>query len=212
MQKFNVVTPLARFENLQKLIDMLRPHNIQWHIITDEDNPNSHSVSFDEEWIHHYICPNNEVVFWNRCNHAMNWFLDNIPIERDSMYSFLNDDDAYEPNYFENLNGIVEADVENRKVIITSMKRGIQTPKEAIWERQHPTTTIYAISENLKVGKIGLEQITVRGEILERGHRFPLDQCGDGMFICDIAHNNYTVLAAGLFVLFNYFEPGRWSI
>lgn len=209
--KFNVVTPLARFENIPKLIEMLRPHNIKWHVITDEDNEKSNNISFNETWIYHYICPNNKVIFWDRCNHAMNWFLDTFPIEEDSMYCFLNDDDAYEPDYFNNLDRVISEDPNNRKVLICSMKRGDRMPDGLMFERQHPPTTLYAEEQNIRVGGVGLEQITVKGEILKRGHRFPLDQCGDGLFICDIAYKNHTILIRDLYILFNYFEPGRWN-
>ena len=53
---YHIITPLARYENLNKLITMLEPKNIQWHVITDNDS--KFKLQFNRDWIHYYICQN----------------------------------------------------------------------------------------------------------------------------------------------------------
>ena len=70
-------------------------------VITFPQNYDSKfKLKFDQQWIHSYICPNKENEFFKRCNYAINWFLDNCPIVEEDMYCILNDDDGYEPEFF----------------------------------------------------------------------------------------------------------------
>ena len=209
---FHVITPLARFHNIPKLVETLRPHNIQWHVITDANKTESQQSLFSESWIRHYVCPNNQVVFWDRCNYAMNWFMDTTELHDTDFYCFLNDDDAYEPEYFDKLDTVIQQQTTDISVVLTSMKRGYRIPSTAAPTRRHAPTTLYAVPESIHVGGIGLEQIAVRGRVLKQGHRFPLHHAGDGMFICDVSSKHPTALAPDIFVWFNYFEPERWDV
>ena len=199
---------MARFENIELLTKMLRPKNIQWHIITDEG---SNATIPKEDWIHHYICPNEGVNFWERCNNSINWFLDTSIIYANEMYCILNDDDAYEPNFFSKLDEICTQNPENSGVIICSMERGYNIPTSAMPERQHPTHKLWAHGDNIKVGSVGVEQIILSGTHISN-HRLPLEIAGDGMFIVDVVSKNGGMLAPDVTVLFNYFEPERWIV
>ena len=75
---YNVITPLNRFDNLRPLIASLAPQGIQWHVIMDDDLP--FRVQFKQEWVHEYVCPNRHQTFWDRCNFAINWFLNSYPL------------------------------------------------------------------------------------------------------------------------------------
>jgi hypothetical protein len=204
---FHVITPLARFENIHPLIAILKPHNIQWHVITDDDNKTP--LYFDEPWIHHYVCPNESIGFWARSNNSINWFLETQPIVDEDYYGVLNDDDGYENNFFQKLQTEIE---ENKPtdLIITSMKRGFHIPDNLPPVKQHPTTTLIATPENMVVCGVGVEQFFIKGKLLKQ-HRLPLTPYGDGELIVELVKQYETLYLPHLFVLFNYLEPGRWD-
>jgi len=202
MKKYNVITPLARFENIQPLVQMLLPKNVHWHVIIDADA--QYDVNFELDWVTKYICPNSGSIFWERCNNSLNWFIDTVELKEDEMYCILNDDDAYEPDFFSKLDKI------DSKVIVCSMLRGDQTPSSATGVRAHPTHKLLAVPQNMFVGGVGIEQIILSGDTLSR-YRIPVNGCGDGMFISQIVHENKTEYASEANVWFNYYEPGRWN-
>lgn len=197
----HVITPLNRFENFGRLTDLLRPHGIQWHVITDNG---ASRVSSDEQWIHGCNVQNNEGPFWARCNHAINWFLDHHSLRPRDRYCLLNDDDAYEPGFFEKVRSVAG------EVVAVSMKRGDQTPGNVIPERAHGTNTLVADPENMRVGHVGAEQLMVSGRILSQC-RLPIHICGDGQMIEYIAATNPVTYLPEAYVWFNYLEPGRWN-
>ena len=212
--KFRVVCPVARFDNIPKIKNVLRDQGVILHFVTDSDNPKSHEYTPDEPWVFHHICEQGDrTLFWDRSNNALNWFLDNITIEPNDIYCFLNDDDAYEPEYFNKLRTVIEWHPYEINVIVTSMMRGDDIPKDVIGtNRHHHTNTLVAHPMFMQPMKVGLEQIAVKGKIIIMGkYRFPKYDCGDGIFITAITQQNHTMYLPEIFVWFNYFEPGRWS-
>lgn len=202
MKDHHIITPLNRIQNFSKLVTLLEPQKIQWHVISDLG---STVVETDIPWVHSYVCPNVESTFWGRCNYAINWFLNHHALRPNGMYSILNDDDAYMPGYFDKLRE------QSHPVIITSMQRGNKTPKDVIPERAHGTNTLVAAPENMKVGHVGVEQISVSGQIL-KNCRLPIHICGDGQMIeYIIATQSQVVYLPECYVWFNYLEPGRWE-
>lgn len=202
---YSVITPLARFENLKKLIPMLETQDVHWHVITDDDIP--FNISFEQPWIHHYVCPNRETTFFTRCNWAINWFLDTHPPVPDQMYCILNDDDAYEPDFFDKI------DLHAGEVIIPSMERGVRTPPGVQAERAHGATKLWAAPENVHIGGVGVEQIIISGRLLNGPPpiRLPLHICGDGMMV-EWTYKTYGAeFAPEAVVQFNRYEPGRWD-
>lgn len=200
---YHVLTPLNRYENLRGLIQMLEPMKVEWELITDKSTP--FRVSFDQPWIHHHVYedpPGGE--FWRRCNMALNWYLDSNELVDDHRYCFLNDDDGYEPDFFNKI------DLAGGEVVVTAMKRGNQIPKGVHPDRAHDTFTLLPSPENCKPGKIGVEQMIVSGRILKKC-RLPMHIMGDGMMLEHIAVHNPIVCVPEAEVWFNYFEPGRWD-
>ena len=209
--KFHVITPLARFGNFPALIDMLEPLNVEWHVITDEDAKESYTTIKEwYPWIHFYVCPNKGVQFFERCNYAINWFLDTQPLVLEDMYSILNDDDAYEPDYFSKISSVLM--IVDHPIVITSMERGHNTPASAVGCRAHPPSKLWGIPENMRVGGVGVEQIMLKGRILSK-FRIPLLNDGDGRFIVSVIndYSNDVGYIPPATVWFNYFEPGRWD-
>lgn len=209
---FNVITSLARFDNAKILLKHLAPHRIVWHVIMDDDN--GCSLKFDDQWVKTYLCPNKDTEFWARCHNALNWFLDTQEIKDNEMYCFMNDDDGYEPNFFQKIREtMAEVERENGSepdVMIVSMKRGDNIPVVEPHRIAHHTTFLPAHPDNVRIGCIGLEQFIVRGKII-KNYRFPHDICADGMLIMKLFKENGAVFAPYINALFNYFEPGRWN-
>ena len=204
---FHVITPLARFENVKKLIVILEHQNIKWHVITDDDYQTP--LHFDEDWIHHCVCPNHSVEFWARSNNSINWFIETQDILDDDYYCVLNDDDGYEYDFFQKLQTEIEQH-KDQDLIITSMKRGFQIPDNLPPVKQHPINTLVAAPENMVVCGVGVEQFFIKGKWLKQ-HRLPLTVYGDGEFIVELVKQYKTLYLPHLYVLFNYLEPGRWD-
>jgi hypothetical protein len=122
----------------------------------------------------------------------------------DHRYAILNDDDAYEPGFWDKVRSCKE------EVLIPSMMRGVRTPAGVSPERAHGTNTLVADPANMKVGHIGVEQLIVSGRIL-KNCRLPLTIAGDGEMICYIAATNPVTYIPDCYVWFNYLEPGRWE-
>lgn len=199
--RFHVITPLARIQNFNAQRELLRPHKIQWHIITDFG---ATEIESDEDWIHCYRFNNPEKTFWGRCNAAVNWFFDHRVLVSRDMYGILNDDDAYEPNFFEKIKSV------SGEVRVVSMMRGNKTPSDVSPERAHGTHTLLAAPSQMKVGHVGVEQLFVSGRI--QSHcRLPIHICGDGQMIEYIVATNPVTYVPDAFVWFNYLEPGRWA-
>lgn len=208
---FHVITPLARFENVSDLMSILQDQKITWHVITDDDA--KQSVQFDQPWIKHYVCPNGGMEFWKRCNNSINWFIETQQINHEDMYCFMNDDDGYEPQFFEKMRHISKLIGEKGidcDVIICSMERGHNVPEGLPPERRHPTTRLVAHPDSMQVCHVGVEQIFMTGKVLSE-NRLPLHVVGDGMMITHIVRNYPTAYVPDIAVWFNYLEPGRWN-
>jgi hypothetical protein len=199
---YHVITPLNRFQNYNRMRDMLATQGVKWHVIVDADQPFRIEPTNDD-WIDCSVFPNTQQRFYERCNNSINQWLDENIVDED-MYAILNDDDGYEPDFFQKIRA------EEGDVLIPSMKRGMRTPPGVIPERAHGTNTLVAAPENLKVGHIGVEQLIVRGKILKHC-RLPLTIAGDGEMICYIGATNPVKYVPEAYVYFNYLEPGRWD-
>lgn len=211
---YNILTPLRRYENIERLYWMLyeqrRESSIDWHIIMDEDAP--FHLFFREPWIHVTRYENTKLEFWEKCNFILNRWLETHTLNPLFRYCILNDDDAYEDGFFKKLDLIIESsdDIWKYGLLIVSMKRGDQTPPGVTPTRAHATNTLVAAPENMRVGHVGVEQFVVCGKYLE-GARLPLSVAGDGELVQWLVANFPAVYAPEAFVLFNYYESGRWN-
>lgn len=211
MIKFNVITPMARFNNIAKLKAMLEPMGVHWHIIVDDDC--GFVIKFDESWISTHVCPNREAIFWARCNNSINWFIDTANIKENEYWCILNDDDGYEPEFFSKLVEYIEYAKEQGQdpsAIITAMARGDQVPPNTPIEKYHPTSYLPADPAYTRPGSVGVEQLILRGDLMKK-YRLPLANDGDGQWVTKVASENMIMYTPGVDVWFNYFEPGRWN-
>lgn len=208
IRSYNVVTPFSRFENLRSLIDMLSAHRsskfeLRWHLLIDNDLP--FAVRFPQSWIYvHYSPPS--TPFWSRWADALNRFISSGVIEDDHRYQILNDDDGVEPGFFEKVDA-VEGDV-----IAVSMKRGMRTPAGVAAERAHGTGTLVAQPDRMIPGQVGAEQIICAGKIFAaHGLENRIDADGYRIMAIVKANAERVVYLPETYVLFNYYEPGRWD-
>jgi len=199
---YHVLTPLHRIENAGKMLKMLEPQKVNWHVVMDVDEP--FDLRFRRQWVHHYLCNTEGVEFWARCNFSLNFAMGLMDWRDNDRYCFLNDDDAVEPGFFD------KVDTADGEVVAVSMLRGNKTPDGVAAERAHGTNELVAAPENMKVGFVGVEQLIVSGRIL-RQCRLPIHICGDGQMIEYITQTNPVTYLPEAKVWFNYFEPGRWE-
>jgi len=209
--KFHVITVMKRSQNIEVMREMLRPKDVIWHIITDENDP--YPYNFNEpDWIKHHVCPESGLTeHYERCYYALNYFLETHDLEDEDMYSYLADDDALEPTFYEKVKS-AESEIPGYSIYLTSMERGHQTPAAVMNDvfRCYPPTKLVAAAENICVGGVGLEQIMIKGSILRR-YRFGYLHHSDSIFISDVVHKYGALLIPDANVWFNYYEPGRWN-
>lgn len=209
MNRYHIVTPLARLQNLELLIENIKSQRrpqfeIVWHPILDEGLP--FDISFSQHWVQKGYCPRAQ-PFWSFWAYAMNRFIDALKdtwLLKDR-FCVLNDDDAYEPGFFEHIDKVEPGDL-----MIVSMKRGHHTPTGVTPDRAHGTNTLEAKPESMQVGHVGAEQIIASGGIW-MDYAFNNTIAADGERICEILKTHTPVYVPDAFVWFNYFEPGRWD-
>lgn len=239
---------MGRTEYYEELYKIFKPKNIKWYIVTD---PQSDLKVHQEEWIQHLICdivisqkgfrhndyPDHDHRFqdrWTKFYKTLNWTLEQLQLVDSEYYSFINDDDSVEPEYFNRIKNIL-FEIEQKHsfvpdIILTSMERGTGQYR---FVGRHPTNKLIALPENIKPGNVGLQQMLVSGNLLkEKSNRFPIitDQslmdnysrmgiptysadCSDGMFITYMVqkYKEKVILFPDINVWFNYFELGRWQ-
>lgn len=205
--RFNVITPMVRIHNAPDLIKMLAPQKIQWHVVVDDDNPLK--LVFDEDWINVYRCPNPETTFYARSNFSINWMFENH-VDSEGYWCVLNDDDAYEPGFFDKLRKSLSDDEYKHDVVIVGMERGDATPSDASWEHAHGTHRLPAHPDHAKMNHVGVEQMIASGSVMKQ-YRIPYHLSGDGQWVEHIAQRHEVLYLDNLNVWFNYYEPGRWN-
>ena len=197
--QINILTPFSRKENKDVLIQHLEPFNIQWYPIIHED------IDFgSKDWIHPVKVTLPPFVV-DYCYFKLNQFLYTIPIKPKEYYLFLCDDDFYEDDFFMKLRPYLIRD--GALPVIVSMKRGIPGSHPT---SKHSTTTLIADRANMCIDKIGLEQIILRGDILDRV-RFMNWSGADGILAQLIAESPDVIYLPDIYVYFNYLEKGRWQ-
>jgi len=224
--KIHIVTAFSRVHLFSTLIEMLRPFNIEWNlIVSSEIKEKVYKINTNNNWVNiiNYTPPDN----WDKCYSKFNYFIKNENIVEDDYYIILNDDDALESNVIDEIRKMKD------EIVVLSMKRGdnslakflktlklrvlyyikrnynLNIPLEMF---PHSTSTLYASPDNMKIGHIGPEQIIYKGKIFKT-LQFKNTSCADGMMAENIFKNYKKITyRPDLFVLFNYYEPGRWKI
>lgn len=187
--KFAVITPFSRYQNKYNLIEHLHPLDILWYPLIFENEE-----LWPRLWIRPIVLSPNPQVF-DACYYKLNQFLSSGLIRDELYYSFLNDDDHYEPDFFDKIRKECTGD---EKVIIVSMKRTPEGLHDLIADRK-----------NMSEGFVGLEQMIIKGSILKNLRFVDYSHSADGKLAGQIADG--AKYLKDVFVLFNYLEPGRWT-
>lgn len=185
-----VITPFNREENLELLSAVLKD-KCNWTVLIDRD------IKFPD-WVNvkRYdkaplgVCPSN----W-----LFNKFIDE-GLEDEEQYMILCDDDSVEEGFFDK--------IPNEDVVITSMKRGERVPEVGCG---YGRGDLIASPDNLGIGLVAGEQCILKGKVL-KNYRYGLSSVGDGEMIMQVVKNEPLItFVPNAFVLFNYFEDGRFD-
>jgi O-antigen biosynthesis protein len=198
MVNVHLVSVFSRHGLLNTLLSLYRPMAIIWHLVQFQ---NEKLVVSAENWVQPFIIPKD--FHPDLMIQANNYFIQNAEIVDEDYYAFAPDDDMYEPGVMDKIKQCTE------DVVIISMKRGDHIPNDGTVP--HGTDTLYACAENVRVNYIGGEQIFVKGHIFKK-HLFVEDYYGaDGLMAITLEERYNVRYEPRLFVLFNYFQPGRWD-
>lgn len=199
--KYHVVTPFSRPANYTPLKEMLRPMGVDWHILMDQHT--TWELPNDEDWIKQYSFPKVEPAWkmWRQCINQFAWLPEIVDGDR---YAILNDDDFYEPGFFEKIDAV------DAEVIICSMKRGDAIPAGIEPFRAHGTDTLVGCQENMVPCRVSTEQIILSGRLF-RKINLVLHQHCDGLMIEAMVNDFGAIYVPDAYVWFNYLEPGRWE-
>jgi hypothetical protein len=178
-----VVTPFSRKQNMNLMEDMLKG-KCNWIVLIDDE------FTFpDWVMVKKYTKPPNEMGLC-KSNWLFNKFIEE-GLDDEIQYMILCDDDAVEDGFFDK--------IPNDDTVIVSMKR---TEDEA--------NTLIASPDNIAIGKVGGEQLILKGKIL-KNYRYGLSNIGDGEMIMQVARNHPITYVPKAYVIFNFFEDGRYG-
>ncbi len=120
-------------------------------------------------------------------------------LDNETQYMILCDDDSVEDGFFDK--------IPDEDVIIVSMKRGEHLPMKNC---AYGVGDLIAAPENIGIGKVGGEQLIIKGKILKR-FRYGLNYVGDGVMVMRVCEEHKPKFIPDAHVLFNYFEDGRYD-
>ena len=183
---YHIITPFIRKENLSLLQENFK--GFTWHRLEETDHYKKIA----------------DVI--ERVATKINDFLDTELID-DDYYTFMCDDDAFEEGYLEKIKQFTD------DVIVVSLKRGDKTIRPGV--HAHPTDTLIASPENMKINSWGLQQLIIKGKIL-KNYRLNFESTADGaigeQLKKDMEEQGKKIrFVPDLYVLFNYLEPGIYN-
>lgn len=201
MPKVHVFIPFSRNYLTTALSLAYYPMGVTLHPITMEGQEDMGWV--ENELVKPFVVPScsHSAI----ANHKVNYFLRHAPIEDNDYYVWMNDDDMMEL-------GVAEAVSKmDNPVVFVSMKRGLRMPPPTDNPMQrHPIYTLYAHPDNVKLCGISAEQMFIKGKIY-RELQFHRDHpWADGFMAIALKELLPIRYEPELFILFNYYEPGRW--
>lgn len=186
-----VVTPFTRKENLPYLLKMLEG-KVNWTVLIDDETlkdlfPSWVTVKLYEKPIpRENVCVSN--VLFNR-------FISELDIRKpevaETQYMILCDDDTVEEGFWEK--------IPNEDAVIVSMLRS-----------DNPGNTLMASPDNIEIGKVGGEQLILKGKIL-RSFRYGLSPVGDGEMIKKVVAEYPITYVPDAYVVFNFLQDGRYK-
>lgn len=186
--QYHVYTAFSRLRNFGPLLDELRPHGVQWHLLV-EDTARQCLLS-PEPWVRFHFYPpapsNCAPYDW-----MANQFLAS-DLDDSARYLWLCDDDGYPAGFFRELDAV------SGDLVIVSMQH-------------RPIGLLRAAPQYMRKGNVAGEQACVTGRIAKQC-RFGPDYTGDWTFIHECLKLTAPVFAPHIVVQHNcrYSEyPGR---
>ncbi len=195
-----VITPFSRTENKDLLIKVLEG-KCNWVILQTDDEP---TIEFPS-WVTIKRLPVTNKEFIS--NRLINEFISQ-GLEPQTQYMVLNDDDSVEEGFFDK--------IPNEDIICVGMKKGDCPTDHYVWDEyphahvERGIDILEAKPENMKIANVAGEQLIVKGKIL-RDFRYGLSLVGDGEMVVKIAKEFPVTYVPEAYVLFNYFEEGRFK-
>lgn len=195
-----VVTPFKRIENLPFLTKVLQG-KCNWIVLQSSDEP---VIEFPE-WV---TVKRFDVGKEYISNQLINEFISS-GLDDETQYMVLCDDDSVEEGFFEK--------IPDEDVVCVSMKRNEASYHVVVddWfartaHNEKGPDILIASPNNMKIARVGGEQLIVKGKIL-RNYRYGLSLIGDGEMVLKIAAEHPVTYVPDAYVLFNYFEDGRFT-
>jgi len=206
----HVLCPMYKMHLVPTLIHYFEPMGIQWYpILTPSETIRFKSKEIQKiistkTWIHPVYV--NELPPKATCCQKFNDFLTQHKILDNDYYTFMCDDNMYEPGFFDVIRQ------QSAKILICSLYRGDTIPNDN--GQPHPTFILrhHKIS-SIRPGLIDYAQYIIKGEIFKHHPFDPYINMTDGVYIQTLCHkypNNVTFLP-DLYAWFNYFQPGRYT-
>lgn len=142
-------------------------------------------------------------------NALFNRFIDD-GLDDETQYMILCDDDFVEEGFWDK--------IPNEDVVVTSMKRNDTKVNHIFWDdfQKRIGHWIYdydvltAKPEEMKIGRVGGEQLILKGKILKH-YRYGDNPEGDGEMIMRVLADHAPTYVPDAYVLFNYLEDGRFE-
>lgn len=185
----NVIMPVSRIQARERYKERFEKEGVFWRLVVDE----SLSDIYGDALV--YRASEGEDPCYGKINLYRNFFP-----SASEYVTFLCDDDWIEDGYFQRIREHPQT-----PVIITSMKRGDNEVAG------HGISTLMAHPDNMEVGKIGLEQIVMRGDVFAQERFDAGNSCADGEMARLLKVKYDCTYARDAFVLFNYFQEGRYN-
>jgi hypothetical protein len=199
MSKITVVTPFQRRQNIDLMANALNG-KANWVVLIDDPQ----LATMFPDWVTvkgYNMPPKVDPSFAHAfvpSNRLFNKFIEG-GLDDETQYMILNDDDAVEDGFWDK--------IPNEDVVIVSMKRGDNARPNPYWGAP---VDLIAKPENMKIAFVGGEQIIIKGKVL-KNYRYGEGAVGDGEMVVKVVNENKVTYVPDAFVLFNYYEMGRFN-
>ena len=203
-KKITVYTPFQRRENIELMSEALKD-KVNWIVLIDDETLQDAFPS----WVTVKLYPKPP----ENCGCKSNWICNQFLKERlepETQYMILCDDDSVEEGFFDK--------IPDEEVVCVSMKRSDRPVRHVVWDDfekqmghwEESIDVLYADPKNMRIAGVGGEQMIVKGKAL-RNFRYGLSNIGDGQMALRIKEEYAITYVPDAFVLFNYFEDGRYN-
>ena len=190
-----VITPFQRKENIELMANSLKG-KANWIVLVDD-----HTLEFPD-WVTvkkfkkppEGVCKSNWIF-----NQFISECLRSEKDYKETQYMILCDDDSIEEGFFDK--------IPNDDAVIVSMKRGDNVVTNNYYGAP---VDLIASPDNLKIAFVAGEQLILKGKVLQN-FRYGLSPVGDGEMVLRVAQEYKITYVPEAFVLFNYFEDGRFT-